>query len=92
MTIFRSILKKILTVRIIPIEIFSDILLARKGAESFFNNKLSSLEWGEQEIFEECLKTLVLRLPLVVQWLALRVPCAGGLGLSPGQGTRSHRP
>ena len=27
---------------------------------------------------------------LVVQWLSLWAPSAGGLGLSPGQGTRSH--
>ena len=30
--------------------------------------------------------------PLVVQWLSLHAPNAGGLGLSPGQGTRSHMP
>ena len=29
---------------------------------------------------------------LVVQWLRLRVPNAGGLGSIPGQGTRSHMP
>ena len=29
---------------------------------------------------------------LVVQWLSLRVPIPGGLGLTPGQGTRSHMP
>ena len=29
---------------------------------------------------------------LVVQWLRLCAPNAGGLGLSPGQGTRSHMP
>ena len=29
---------------------------------------------------------------LVVQWLRLQAPNAGGLGLSPGQGTRSHMP
>ncbi|TEA24087.1 hypothetical protein DBR06_SOUSAS2610027, partial [Sousa chinensis] len=27
---------------------------------------------------------------LVVQWLRLHVPDAGGLGWIPGQGTRSH--
>ena len=27
---------------------------------------------------------------LVVQWLRLHAPNAGGLGLIPGQGTRSH--
>ena len=27
---------------------------------------------------------------LVVQWLSLQTPNAGGLGLIPGQGTRSH--
>ena len=27
---------------------------------------------------------------LVVHWLRLRAPNAGGLGLIPGQGTRSH--
>ena len=29
---------------------------------------------------------------LVVQWLRLRAPNAGGPGLIPGQGTRSHMP
>ena len=29
---------------------------------------------------------------LVVQWLRLQAPNAGGLGLIPGQGTRSHMP
>ena len=27
---------------------------------------------------------------MVAQWLRLRTPNAGGLGLIPGQGTRSH--
>ena len=29
---------------------------------------------------------------LVVQWLGLRVPNAGGPGSIPGQGARSHKP
>ena len=29
---------------------------------------------------------------LVVQWLRLQAPNAGVLGLTPGQGTRSHMP
>ncbi|TEA25323.1 hypothetical protein DBR06_SOUSAS21410020, partial [Sousa chinensis] len=29
---------------------------------------------------------------LVAQWLRLRTPNAGGPGLIPGQGTRSHMP
>ncbi|TEA38516.1 hypothetical protein DBR06_SOUSAS110424, partial [Sousa chinensis] len=29
---------------------------------------------------------------LVVQWLRLRTPNAGGLGSIPGHGTRSHMP
>ena len=29
---------------------------------------------------------------LAVQWLRLLAPNAGGLGVSPGQGTRSHAP
>ena len=29
---------------------------------------------------------------MVVQWLTLRAPKAGGLGLIPGQGSRSHMP
>ena len=28
----------------------------------------------------------------MVQWLRLLTPSAGGLGLIPGQGTRSHKP
>ena len=28
---------------------------------------------------------------MMVQWLRLRAPNAGGLGSIPGQGTRSHR-
>ena len=35
-------------------------------------------------------KSRVMGLPLVVQWLRLRTPDARGLGLIPGQGTRSH--
>ncbi|TEA30779.1 hypothetical protein DBR06_SOUSAS4110247, partial [Sousa chinensis] len=31
-----------------------------------------------------------LGISLVVQWLRLHVPNAGGLSLMPGQGTRSH--
>ena len=31
-----------------------------------------------------------LRTSLVVQWLILRVPNAGGPGSIPGQGTRAH--
>ena len=30
--------------------------------------------------------------PLVVQWLRLCAPNAGGLGSIPDEGTRSHRP
>ena len=30
--------------------------------------------------------------PLVVQWLRLQAPNAGGLDSIPGQGTRSHEP
>ena len=33
-----------------------------------------------------------LRASLMVQWLRLGVPNAGGMGLTPGQGTRSHMP
>ena len=29
---------------------------------------------------------------MVIQWLGLRAPDAGSLGLIPGQGTRSHMP
>ena len=32
----------------------------------------------------------ILGTSLVVQWVRLRAPNAGGLGLIPGQGTRSH--
>ena len=32
------------------------------------------------------------RTNLVVQWLRLHARSAGGLGLIPGQGTRSHMP
>ena len=35
-------------------------------------------------------KKKVLGTSLVVQWLRLSTPNAGGLGLIPGQGTRSH--
>ena len=33
---------------------------------------------------------IALGTPLVVQWVRLRAPNAGGLGLIPGLGTRSH--
>ena len=38
---------------------------------------LSRVDWGT---------------PLVAQWQRLQAPNAGGLGLIPGQGTRSHMP
>ena len=38
------------------------------------------------------LKTCIQGASLVVQWLRLHVPNTGGLGLTPGQGTRSHMP
>ncbi|TEA40711.1 hypothetical protein DBR06_SOUSAS1310003, partial [Sousa chinensis] len=38
------------------------------------------------------LKCIYLGTPLVVQWLRLLAPNAGGLGSIPGQGTRSHMP
>ena len=34
----------------------------------------------------------ILGTSLMVQWLRLRAPDAGGLGSIPGQGTRSHMP
>ena len=34
----------------------------------------------------------VFKTSLVVKWLSLHAPNAGGLGSIPGQGTRSHRP
>ena len=34
----------------------------------------------------------IIQTSLVVQWLRLCAPNEGGLGLIPGQGTRSHRP
>ena len=37
-------------------------------------------------------KELVLGASLVVHWLRLQVPSAGGSGSIPGQGTRSHMP
>ena len=35
---------------------------------------------------------IIPRTSMVVQWLRLRAPSAGGLGLIPGQGSRSHIP
>ncbi|TEA41560.1 hypothetical protein DBR06_SOUSAS6110029, partial [Sousa chinensis] len=37
-----------------------------------------------------CFKKLCLGASLVVQWLRFHVPSAGGPGLIPAQGTRSH--
>ena len=37
-------------------------------------------------------KELTLGTSLVVQWLRLHAPSAGGPGLIPGQGTGSHMP
>ena len=39
-----------------------------------------------------CLKEPSLGTLMVVQWLRLNAPSAGGLGFLPGQGTRSHMP
>ena len=48
-------------------------------------NFCSRFFWAkEQSIFS------LLRTSLVVQWLRLHIPNAGGLGLIPGQGSRSH--
>ena len=38
------------------------------------------------------LKASLVGTSLAVQWLSLLAPNAGGLGVSPGQGTRSHVP
>ena len=38
------------------------------------------------------LKASLVGTSLAVQWLRLLAPNAGGLGVSPGQGTRSHVP
>ena len=43
-------------------------------------------------IFLFSIKVLFLGTSLVVYWLGLRAPKAGGLGPITGQGTRSHRP
>ena len=37
-------------------------------------------------------KRTISQTSLVVQWLALQAPNAGGPGLFPGRGTRSHKP
>ena len=42
--------------------------------------------------FEHHLKLIHFWASLVVHWLRLQAPNAGGLGLIPGQGTRSHVP
>ena len=44
------------------------------------------------EIYGKEIKNKVLGTSLIVQWLRLRAPNAGSLGLIPGQGTRSHMP
>ena len=37
-----------------------------------------------------CKEIIQLGTSLVVQWLRLHIPNAGGVGLIPGQGTKSH--
>ena len=39
-----------------------------------------------------CVSEKLKRTSLVVQWLRFHAPNAGGPGLIPGQGTRSHMP
>ena len=57
-------------------------------------------EWGDTgETLTPSLKfkgvlkiSVIIGISLVVQWLRLRAPSAGGPGSIPGQGTRSHMP
>ena len=42
--------------------------------------------------FNRCHQNLIMETSLVVQWLRLHDPIAGGPGSIPGQGTRSHVP
>ena len=54
--------------------------------------ELGILLFWSKEIFSQPLKMYILGTSLVVQVLWLRVPNMGGLGSTPGQGTRFHMP
>ena len=43
-----------------------------------------------RDVDHDLFRSAILRTSLVVQWLRLRSPDAGGLGSILGQGTRSH--
>ena len=53
------------------------------------NNKHLKQEWA---ILACIIKSWIVGTSLVVQWLRLHAPNAGGPGSIPGQGTRSHMP
>ena len=64
----------------------NELILTFSIAECIFREGCGSPSWQ----FSLVLKTEILGISLVVQWLELHIPNAGGLGSIPGQGTRSH--
>ena len=51
---------------------------------------LDDAPWSGRLVEVDSDQIEILGTSLVVQWLRLRAPNAGGLGSIPGQGTRSH--
>ena len=60
-------------------------------AENFEHPKCPSVqEWLNKILWSDIKKYYVAGTSLVVQWIILCTPNAGGPGSIPGQGTRSH--
>ena len=64
------------------------INIQKSVAFLYTNNEISERECKKDHTFQNH----TLRTSLVVQWLRLHNPNAGGPGSIPGQGTRSHVP
>ena len=62
-------------------------------SSKFIRNTKGEFSWKQVHFLQMNLKVKIVQsfgTSLVVQWLKLRAPNAGGPGLIPGQGTRSH--
>ena len=74
---------------------YETILTVSKLRPFMFTNNFSKTRKWQPSLHERSIGLLIENNPgtsLVVQWLRLHTPNAGGSGLIPGQGTRSHMP
>ena len=61
------------------------------GSKETWKKILGNIYWAFT-MYQVWFKVYCVGTSLVVQWLKLHAPNAGGPGLTPGQGTRSHMP